>query len=75
VSDLADALREAGHEDVAVLERKELAGRLRQSGRDDFADALEAGEPTPRVEGRSRAASRRRMKGLPGRCVMLRADG
>jgi hypothetical protein len=44
MSDLAAALREAGHPDVAdALERKELAGRLRQSGRDDLADALEAG--------------------------------
>jgi hypothetical protein len=44
VSDLADALRAAGHTDVAAaLEGKELAGRLRQSRRDDLADALEAG--------------------------------
>jgi hypothetical protein len=51
VGDLADALREAGHEDVAAeLEGKEPAGRLRQSGSDDLDDALEAGEPTPRVE-------------------------
>jgi len=51
VSDLAAALRETGHGDVAAaLERKELAGRFRQSGRDDLADALEAGEPTPPVE-------------------------
>lgn len=51
MSDLAAALREAGHKDVAdALERKELAGRLRQSGRDDLADALEAGDPAPAVE-------------------------
>jgi hypothetical protein len=51
MGDLAAALREAGHGDVAdALEKKELAGRLRQSGRDDLADQLEAGEPTPPVE-------------------------
>jgi hypothetical protein len=51
VGDLAAALREAGHGDVAdALEKKELAGRLRQSGRADLADQLEAGEPTPTVE-------------------------
>jgi hypothetical protein len=44
MTDLAAALREAGHEDVAAaLEKKELAGRLRQNGRDDLAHALEAG--------------------------------
>ena len=44
---LTDALREAGHEDVAsALERKELAGRLRQNGRDDLADALATGDRT-----------------------------
>jgi hypothetical protein len=48
MSDLAAALREAGHGDVAdALERKELAGRLRQSGRDDLADQLEADQQTP----------------------------
>lgn len=51
MSDLAAALREAGHGDVAdALERRELAGRLRQSGRPDLADQLEAGDPTPAVE-------------------------
>jgi hypothetical protein len=51
MGDLADALREAGHEDVAAaLETKELAGRLRKSGRDDLAEQLEAGEPTPAAE-------------------------
>jgi hypothetical protein len=51
VSDLATALRENGHTEIAdALERKELAGRLRQSGRDDLADQLEAGDPTPAAE-------------------------
>jgi hypothetical protein len=51
VNDLATALRESGHTEIAdALERKELAGRLRTSGTDDLADALEAGEPTPLVE-------------------------
>jgi hypothetical protein len=51
MGDLADALRESGHTEIAdALERKELAGRLRQSGRDDLADQLEAGEPMPAVE-------------------------
>jgi len=46
MSDLTDALRAEGHEDVAAaLERKALAGDLRKAGRDDLADALEAGEP------------------------------
>jgi hypothetical protein len=48
VSDLTEALREAGHEDVAAaLERKELAGRLREAGRDDLADMLLTGEQPP----------------------------
>lgn len=48
MSDLAAALREAGHTDIAAaLEGKELAGRLRQTGRDDLAAALEAGSQTP----------------------------
>jgi hypothetical protein len=47
MGDLAAALREAGHGDVAdALEKKELAGRLRQSGRDDLANQLEAGGET-----------------------------
>lgn len=51
MSDLAAALREAGHGDVAAaLEKKELAGRLRKSGRDDLADALETGDPIPAAE-------------------------
>jgi hypothetical protein len=51
VSDLTEALREAGHDDVAAaLERKELAGRLRQAGREDLADALVTGEQTPPPE-------------------------
>lgn len=51
MGDLAAALREAGHGDVAAaLEKKELAGRLRKSGRDDLADQLEAGEPTPAAD-------------------------
>jgi hypothetical protein len=51
MSDLAAALREAGHGDVAhALERKELVGRLRQAGRGDLADALEAGDQTPPAE-------------------------
>jgi hypothetical protein len=48
VSDLTEALREAGQEDVAAaLERKELAGRLRTAGRDDLADMLVTGEQPP----------------------------
>jgi hypothetical protein len=48
VSDLADALREAGHDDVAdQLEQRELAGRLRELGRSDLADALITGETPP----------------------------
>lgn len=51
MSDLAAALREAGHGDVAdALERKELAGRLRQAGRGDLADALEGGDQTTPAE-------------------------
>jgi hypothetical protein len=51
MGDLAAAIREAGHEDVAAaLETKELAGRLRKSGRDDLAEQLEAGESTPAAE-------------------------
>jgi len=51
MTDLAAALREAGHDDVAAaLERKELAGRLRQNGRDDLADQLEAGVQTAPAE-------------------------
>jgi hypothetical protein len=51
MGDLADALRAEGHTEIAnQLERKELAGWLRKSGRDDLADALEAGEPTSPVE-------------------------
>jgi hypothetical protein len=43
MSDLADALRKSGHPEIArLLERKELAGRLRGSGRSDLAEALEA---------------------------------
>lgn len=46
MSELAAALREAGHSDVAdALERKELAGRLRQTGRDDLANQLEGSKP------------------------------
>ena len=48
MSDLTEALREAGHEDVAAaLEKKELAGRLRKAGRDDLADSLITGETPP----------------------------
>jgi hypothetical protein len=44
--DLATALRESGHTEIAAaLERKALAGDLREAGRSDLADALEAGEP------------------------------
>jgi hypothetical protein len=51
VSDLAAALREAGHPEVAdQLERRELAARLRESGRPDLADALMTGEQTPPAE-------------------------
>jgi len=51
MSELAAALRDAGHSDVAdALERKELAGRLRQTGRDDLADQLEAGAPAGEAE-------------------------
>jgi hypothetical protein len=52
MGDLADALREAGHGDVAAaLEKKELAARLRKSGRPDLADQLEAGDqPAPEAE-------------------------
>lgn len=54
MSDLSDALRESGHPEIArQLERKELAGRLRGSGRADLADALEApaalAEPEPKT--------------------------
>ncbi len=42
---LTIALREAGHTELAdALERKELVGRLRQSGRADLAERLEAPE-------------------------------
>ena len=45
MDDLAAALREAGHEDLAdALRRKALAGELREAGREDLAAALEAGE-------------------------------
>jgi hypothetical protein len=48
MSDLAAALSEAGHHEVASeLERRELAGRLRNAGRDDLADALITGETPP----------------------------
>ena len=41
MSDLAAALREAGHEEIAnQLEQRELVGRLRKAGRDDLADVL-----------------------------------
>jgi hypothetical protein len=44
-NDLATALRESGHTEIAAaLERKALAGGLRKAGRDDLADALEAGD-------------------------------
>jgi hypothetical protein len=47
MGDLADALRAEGHDEtVNRLERRELAGRLRHTGRDDLADALEAGSQT-----------------------------
>ena len=43
--DLAGALREAGHADIAdALERKQLANRLREGGREDLAEQLEAGK-------------------------------
>jgi hypothetical protein len=56
MGDLADALREAGHTEIAnQLERKALAGDLRKVGRGDLADALESGEqheatPAPATE-------------------------
>jgi hypothetical protein len=51
MTDLAAALREAGHDDVAAaLERKGLAGQLRQAGRPDLADQLEASDQTQPVE-------------------------
>jgi hypothetical protein len=51
VSDLSAALRADGHDELAAaLERKELAGRLRQSGRDDLADALISGRTPPAEE-------------------------
>lgn len=50
MGDLADALRAEGHTEIAdQLERRELAGRLRESGRPDLADELITGE-TPPVE-------------------------
>ena len=55
MTDLTEALREAGHDDIAdQLEKKALANELRKAGRDDLADALEAGrrpqaqQPQPR---------------------------
>jgi hypothetical protein len=51
MSDLAAALREAGHSEIAnALERKELAGRLRHIDRDELADQLEAGAPAGEAE-------------------------
>jgi hypothetical protein len=48
MSDLAAALRESGHADLArQLEAKELAAKLRRSGRDDLAASLEAPQPPP----------------------------
>jgi hypothetical protein len=51
MGDLADALRAEGHTEIAdELERRELAGRLRESGRGDLADALITGETPPPEE-------------------------
>jgi hypothetical protein len=67
MTDLAAALREAGHGDVAdALERKELAGRLRQSGRDDLADALEGGDqPAEALEAGEQPADKRQERPAP----------
>ena len=55
MSDLSDTLREGGHPELArQLERKELAGRLRGSGRDDLAASLETPEaPAEKPEAKS----------------------
>jgi hypothetical protein len=59
MGDLADALGAEGHNEIAdALERKELAGRLRHTGRDDLADALEAGSQTRPGWQRRNAAER-----------------
>jgi hypothetical protein len=54
VSDLTEALREAGHEDVAAaLEKKEWAGRLRNAGRDRSRRRGHNRRDTPRPRRRS----------------------
>jgi hypothetical protein len=51
VSGLSQALRDAGHDEIAdKLEARELAGRLRDLGREDLADELDGHDAQPRSE-------------------------
>ena len=78
MSDLAAALREAGHEDVAAAldsnARSWRAGCARTAAMTWPTRSRPVNQHRP-PKRRSRAPSRRRTKGSPGRCVMLRADG